>query len=117
MFGQIFKTLLEKCKVKVKASPFLFNFFKSSNAGRLISKAINDIQSTYLISIPSIKVDPSLDFLLLELPPRYIPMMPNGIGYVYNILKKTGIRFQTIDLNVITYLSSILKGSLKRSLS
>ena len=103
MLKKAFKALLEKCKAKVKASPFLFNLFKSSNAGRLINKAINDIQSTYPISIPSIKVDPSLDFLLLELPPRYIPMMPNGIGYVHNILKKTGIGFQTIDLNVITY--------------
>ena len=53
--------------------------------------------------IPVIEVNPDLDFLLLELPPRYIPMMPNGVGYVNNILKKCGIRFQTIDVNVITY--------------
>lgn len=57
----------------------------------------------YPIFIPSIKINPDLDFLLLEIPPRYIPMMPNGVGYVHNIFKKCRIRFQTIDLNIIFY--------------
>lgn len=61
------------------------------------------IDSIYPIDIPSIEILPNLDFLLLELPPRYMPLMPNGIGYVYNILKKSGIKFQTIDANIIFY--------------
>jgi len=59
--------------------------------------------SDYPINIPNIGVKPDLEFLLLELPPRYMPMMPNGLGYVHNILMKCEIRFQTIDLNLIIY--------------
>lgn len=57
----------------------------------------------YPLDIPTIAIEPSLDFLLLELPPRYQPMMPNGIGYVHNVLLKTGVRFQTVDVNVLMY--------------
>ena len=55
------------------------------------------------MDIPAIAIQPGLDFLLLELPPRYQPMMPNGIGYVHNVLLKTGVRFQTVDVNVLMY--------------
>ena len=57
----------------------------------------------YPLDIPAIAIQPGLDFLLLELPPRYQPMMPNGIGYVHNVLLKTGVRFQTVDANVLMY--------------
>ena len=57
----------------------------------------------YPLDIPAIAIQPGLDFLLLELPPRYQPMMPNGIGYVHNVLLKTGVRFQTVDVNVLMY--------------
>ena len=57
----------------------------------------------YPLNIPAIAVQPGLDFLLLELPPRYQPMMPNGIGYVHNVLLKTGVRFQTINVNLLMY--------------
>ena len=40
----------------------------------------------YPLDIPAIAIQPGLDFLLLELPPRYQPLMPNGIGYVHNVL-------------------------------
>lgn len=57
----------------------------------------------YPLDIPAIIVQPNLDFLLLELPPRYQPLLPNGIGYVHNVLLKTGVRFQTVDANVLMY--------------
>lgn len=57
----------------------------------------------YPIPIPPIRVNPDLDLLLLQLPCRYTPMMPNGIGYVHCILKNCGIRFQIIDANIIFY--------------
>ena len=57
----------------------------------------------YPLNIPSIDVQAGLDFLLLELPPRYMPFMPNGLGYVHNILKTSGVTFQTIDINIIFY--------------
>jgi len=44
-----------------------------------------------------------MDFLVLELPPRYQPMMPNGLGYLYNVLRTADIRFRMIDLNIVMY--------------
>ncbi len=57
----------------------------------------------YPIEIPDIEFLPDQELILLELPQRYTPMMPNGLAYVHNILKTTGIRFQTVDLNIIFY--------------
>jgi len=53
--------------------------------------------------IPPVEVQPGLDFLLLELPPKYIPMMPNGVGYVHNILEASGVKHQTIDMCILLY--------------
>lgn len=70
---------------------------------RLRRKSIKAVSSIYPISIPDISFQMDQDMILLELPPRYLPIIPNGIGYVHNILKSTGIRFQTMDLNIIMY--------------
>ncbi len=61
------------------------------------------IASIYPKQIPEIVFEKGQDMILLELPPRYQPLVPNGIGYVNNILRTTGIRFQTMDLNIILY--------------
>ncbi|MBN2137990.1 MAG: radical SAM protein [Sedimentisphaerales bacterium] len=61
------------------------------------------MESIYPIEIPDIELRPNQDLILLDLPARISAMMPNGLGYVHNILKKTGIRFQTVDLDVIFY--------------
>jgi radical SAM superfamily enzyme YgiQ (UPF0313 family) len=58
---------------------------------------------SYFITIPCLEVGPDVDWLLLELPPRYMPFMPNGLGYVCNILRKAGVSFQAIDANIIMY--------------
>lgn len=42
----------------------------------------------------------NLDILLLESPMRYVPMLPNGLGYVYNCLKPLKIKMQAVDLNI-----------------
>jgi len=59
--------------------------------------------NSYPIEIPKITIEPNLDFILLELPPRYMPMMPYGLGLVHNILQDSDVRFQTIDSNIILY--------------
>ena len=59
--------------------------------------------SIYPIAIPSVEIQPGLDFLVLQLPSRYQPMMPNGLGYVFSILRNCGIVFQVIDANIIFY--------------
>jgi len=57
----------------------------------------------YPIDIPDIAIAQGLDFLLLELPPRYMPMMPNGLAYVDLILRDCGLKWQTVDANIIMY--------------
>lgn len=57
----------------------------------------------YPLPIPRITFDDDLDFLLLDLPARFLGLMPNGLGYVNNILRTTPCRFQTADLDMIFY--------------
>jgi radical SAM superfamily enzyme YgiQ (UPF0313 family) len=57
----------------------------------------------YPLPIPPIRFEAGLDFLLLDLPARFLGMLPNGLGYVHNILKTTGCNFQTVDLDMIFY--------------
>lgn len=59
--------------------------------------------SIYPIDIPPIEVQNDLDMLLLDLPGRMLGMLPNGLGYVHNIIKRTGVNFQTLDLDMIIY--------------
>lgn len=57
----------------------------------------------YPLALPRLEIPADLDFLVLEAPPRYQPMMPNGLGYLYNVLKNSEIRFRVIDLNIVMY--------------
>lgn len=59
--------------------------------------------SVYPMDVPPIEVEAGLDLLLLDCPARNLSLMPNGLAYVHNALKKTGINFQTLDLDIITY--------------
>lgn len=59
--------------------------------------------SMYPMELPEISFQEGLDFLLLELPPRYMPMMPNGLGHVSNILKEIDAKYQVFDANIILY--------------
>ena len=57
----------------------------------------------YPIDIPEIRFEPGLDILLMDCPARNLALMPNGLGYVHNVLKKLPIKAQTFDLDVVTY--------------
>lgn len=57
----------------------------------------------YPIDIPDVVIRPGLDLLLLDCPARNLAMLPNGLGYVHNALKKTSINFQTFDLDIVVY--------------
>lgn len=59
--------------------------------------------SVFPVEIEDFKIHQNLDMVLMDLPCRYFPMMPNGLGYVHNILKAAGIKFQTIDYNILIY--------------
>lgn len=57
----------------------------------------------YPIPLPEIAIEPELDLLLLDCPARNLAMLPNGLGYVHNALKKTNVRYQTFDFDIIAY--------------
>lgn len=57
----------------------------------------------YPLDVPDIKFEKNLDFLLLDCPARNLALMPNGLAYVHNALKKIPIRSQTFDVDIVTY--------------
>lgn len=60
-------------------------------------------KNIYPIKIPRIRFSGTADMLLIDCPARNLALMPNGLGYVYNALKKAGINFETFDLDIVTY--------------
>jgi len=91
----------ESLKRRFKKNAFTRHFLKNSSEILGLSEYLR--YDSYPCEIPGYNVKSNLDFLLLELPPRYMPLMPNGLGYVHNILSKCGISFQTIDANIAIY--------------
>ncbi|OHD83363.1 MAG: hypothetical protein A3D90_03030 [Sulfuricurvum sp. RIFCSPHIGHO2_02_FULL_43_9] len=64
---------------------------------------IYDQNVIYPVVIPSISFEHDLDFLLLDLPARYMAMAPNGLGYVHNLLSTLDIKHQTADFDIVFY--------------
>jgi len=60
-------------------------------------------KNIYPIRIPKPIIEKNLDFLLIDLPSRNLSMMPNGLGYVHNAIKRTGVAFQTYDIDIVAY--------------
>ena len=60
-------------------------------------------KNIYPIRIPKPAFKKDLDFLLIDCPSRNLSMMPNGLGYVHNAVKKTGVSFQTYDIDIVAY--------------
>jgi radical SAM superfamily enzyme YgiQ (UPF0313 family) len=61
------------------------------------------IKHIYPIDVPPIRFKSDLDVLLVDCPARNLALMPNGLGYVHNVLKRLPISSQTFDLDVVTY--------------
>jgi len=64
---------------------------------------IFDSESIYPIDIPEVEFEKNQDLILIDCPARNLALMPNGLAYVHNALKKTNIKFQTFDLDIIAY--------------
>lgn len=60
-------------------------------------------RNIYPIDLPKIAFEPGLDLILIDCPARNLALMPNGLAYVHNALKRTSVRFQTFDLDILTY--------------
>jgi radical SAM superfamily enzyme YgiQ (UPF0313 family) len=88
-------------KQKIKKLRWVNKFYRSNDYD--YDFAQYKLTGGYPCEIPPLDVEPNLDFLALELPPRYMPFMPNGVGYLYNILLKCNINFQILDVNISLY--------------
>lgn len=60
-------------------------------------------RNIYPIDIPEIKFQDHLDFAIVDAPSRNLSLMPNGLAYLNNALKKTSVAFQILDLDIISY--------------
>src|SRR5262245_39658960 len=60
-------------------------------------------KNIYPIRLPQIRFSGNADLILLDCPARNLALMPNGLAYVHNALKKSGIAFETFDLDIVTY--------------
>ncbi len=59
--------------------------------------------SIYPINVPDIEFLPDQELILLDFPARTLAQLPVGLGYVHDALKREGIRFQTVDTDIIIY--------------
>jgi radical SAM superfamily enzyme YgiQ (UPF0313 family) len=60
-------------------------------------------KNIYPIKVPKIRFSGKADMLLVDCPARNLALMPNGLGYVHNALKKARVNFETFDLDIVTY--------------
>jgi len=60
-------------------------------------------RNIYPIDIPEIVLPAEKDLLLIDCPARNLALMPNGLAYVNNALKKEQISFSVFDLDIVTY--------------
>jgi radical SAM superfamily enzyme YgiQ (UPF0313 family) len=60
-------------------------------------------RNIYPIQIPKIEFKSGLDFAIVDAPSRNLSLMPNGLAYLNNALKKTYVLFQILDLDIISY--------------
>ncbi|MBC8506163.1 MAG: radical SAM protein [Chloroflexi bacterium] len=60
-------------------------------------------RNIYPIAIPEIEFKTGLDFAIVDAPSRNLSLMPNGLAYLNNALKKTSVSFQILDLDIISY--------------
>lgn len=60
-------------------------------------------RNIYPLDVPRISVQSGLDLLLIDCPSRNLALMPNGLAYVHNALRKTSVNFQICDLDIIAY--------------
>jgi hypothetical protein len=55
------------------------------------------------VPMPEIHLESGLDGLVLDVPARSIAQLPVGISYVYKALKRTNLKIQAVDVDIIAY--------------
>ncbi len=61
------------------------------------------LTTIYPMPVPEPRVSPGLDLLLLDLPARMLAQLPNGLGYLEQILKPVNAKTQIVDADVWFY--------------
>jgi radical SAM superfamily enzyme YgiQ (UPF0313 family) len=57
----------------------------------------------YPLDLPDFEFQPGMDLIVIDCPARNLGLMPNGLGYVHNALKRVEVRYQTCDLDILIY--------------
>lgn len=60
-------------------------------------------KNIYPLKLPRIRFSGQSNLILMDCPARNLALMPNGLGYVHNALKKAGVHFETFDLDIVAY--------------
>lgn len=89
------------CNIKMTITPAVI----SDICPELIptSAWVTPERNIYPIQLPQIAIQSGLDVLLMDCPSRNLALMPNGLAYVHNALKKSGVKHQTFDLDIVVY--------------
>lgn len=60
-------------------------------------------RNIYPVKVPRIRFSGTADMILIDCPARNLALLPNGLAYVNNALKKSGVNFEIFDLDIVTY--------------
>lgn len=60
-------------------------------------------RNVYPLDLPELEFSKQKDLILIDCPSRNLSMMPNGLGYIHNAIKKAEINFETVDLDIHAY--------------
>ena len=100
-------SFIQKNILPLVRNNFLWRFFqKTALYHKVLAFYLDRIsyeQHIYPIALPEVRFQEGLDLLLLEMPSRYQPMVPNGMGALEMILEKTSAKFQIFDFNILLY--------------
>lgn len=93
-----------RTKLKDKAEIFDTEILREIDPLKIPMRAWSkDPDCIYPMDFPDVEFDSGKDFILIDCPARNLALMPNGLAYVHNALKKTSLNFQTVDLDIIAY--------------
>ncbi|MEW6386049.1 MAG: radical SAM protein [Thermodesulfobacteriota bacterium] len=57
----------------------------------------------YPLEIPEVEIFPDQDLVILNCPALEGDFLPIGLGYLANALKRAGVHYQILDLNILAY--------------
>jgi radical SAM superfamily enzyme YgiQ (UPF0313 family) len=64
---------------------------------------VSDSSFVYPVKIPPLEIPSGLDLLILDMPGRYMPFVPNNLGALDLILRETGAKYHLLDVNIIYF--------------